>query len=86
LNIYKCRVGQTPTPLLEGKIRYEKLLKDQNFESVRAEILARHIAFPPEINWRDLIKLLKNDKGDPKYFTPITNYEIYKWNESHFPI
>ena len=56
------------------------------FDSVRAEVLARHIAFPPDINWRDLIKLLKNDEGDPKFFTPITNYDNFKWNESHFPI
>ena len=86
MNVYKRRVGQTLTPLLQCKIKYGKLKKEPNFDAVRAEVLARHIAFPPDINWRDLIKLLKNHEGDPKFFTPVTNYDHFKWNESHFPI
>ena len=86
-NVYERRVGQTLTPrLLEGKIQYGKLLKDPIFDSVRAEVIARSITFPPDINWRDLIKLLMNNEGGPKFFTPVTNYDNFKWNDSHFPI
>ena len=86
LNVYERRVGQTLTPLLKGLIQYRKLKKEPNFDAVCAEVLAIHIAFPPNIKWRDLIELLENHDGYPKFFNPINNYESFKWNDSHLPL
>ena len=37
-SIYERRTGQTLTPLMEGKIRYHKMLKKRNMVQVRGKL------------------------------------------------
>ena len=46
-------------------------------EAVRAELRERRIAFNENRGWRDLIKELKQHKGDNKYFWPLTSYDNF---------
>ena len=72
------------TPLLNGKIQYAKLLRDHNIEQIRRECDSRNLQYNETTNWRNLIKLIKQNEGDNKYFTPRTDYCLFKWNETHF--
>ena len=83
-NVYERRTGQTLTPLIQGKIQYHKMKKDQNMIAVRNELLARNVMFDDETKWIALLKLLKENEGDKKYFKPLTNYDAFKWNSTHF--
>ena len=83
-NIYERRTGQTLTPLISGKIQYAKMKKAYNLEAVRNECTARGIAFDTTTNWTNLINMIKEHEGDNRYFTPLTNYDFFKWNSNHF--
>ena len=83
-NIYERRTGQTLTPLISGKIQYAKMKKAYNLEAVRNECTARGIPFDTTTNWTNLVKMIKEHEGDNRYFTPLTNYDFFKWNSNHF--
>ena len=72
------------TPLLEGKIQYHKMKRDHNIEQVRLECQARGLQFDHRTNWTSLLKLIKGDEKDNKFFKPKTNYDNFKWNEAHY--
>ena len=72
------------TPLLEGKIQYAKMLRKHNNEQVRNECDARNLTYLPTTNWTKLLNLIKADEGDKKYFKPKTDYDAFKWNETHY--
>ena len=72
------------TPLLEGKIQYHKMKRDHNIEQVRLECQARGLQFDHRTNWTSLLKLIKGDEKDNKFFKPKTNYDNFKWNETHY--
>ena len=75
---------------MEGEIQYGKLLKKHNIDAVRGELTARSIQYQSNTNWTEMIKLLKqhekqsNSNAHERYFTPVTPYEIFRWNEDHF--
>ena len=77
------QIGYELTPLLNGKIQYAKLLRDHNIEYIQKESDSCNLQYNETTNWRDLIKLIKQDEGDNKYFTPRTEYCLFKWNEIH---
>ena len=83
-NVYERRTGQTLTPLIQGKIQYHKMKKEHNVASVRNELVHRNISFDEGTNWTTLLKLLKANEGDKKYFRPLTDYDAFKWNSTHF--
>ena len=58
--------------------------KEHNMIAVRNELLARNIMFDDETKWTSLLKLLKENEGDNKYFKPLTDYDAFKWNSNHF--
>ena len=72
------------TPLLQGKIQYGKMKKDDNLEQVRRECDKRNLRYDANTNWTSLIKFIKEDEHDNKYFTPKTDYNLFKRNETHF--
>jgi len=78
------QIGYELTPLLNGKIQYAKLLRDHNIEQIQKECDSRNLQYDKTTNWRDLIKLINQDEGDNKYFTPRTEYCLFKWNKTHF--
>ena len=83
-NMFEQRQGQTLTPLLMGKIQFGKLKKAYNLDAIRKECLARGLQFDNSTNWKSLISMIKNHEKDNKYFKPLTNYNSFKWNASHF--
>ena len=83
-NVYERRTGQTLTPLIKGKIQYHKMKKEHNLAAVRNELIRRNITFNEQTNWTALLKMLKENEGDKKYFKPLTNYDGFKWNSTHF--
>ena len=56
--------------------------RDDSLEAVKNELRARD--FDNELlenkNWKDLIKILKDNEGDKTFFTPVTNYNNFKWS------
>ena len=78
------RIGYELTPLLLGKIQYAKLRRDNNIEQVRKECDARGLVFNKETNWTNLIKLIKEHEKDAKFFMPRTDYNLFKWNDTHY--
>lgn len=80
-NRWERRTGETLPPLMEGKIQFGLLIKKYNMEQVRNELVERGLEnkFDQTTGWRDLLKILKDDKGDEKYFTPRTTYDAFKW-------
>ena len=82
-NQYQRRREVTLTPLIEGKIRYSKLLMSRNTEAVRGELRKRYIVFRKSTGWRDMIKLLKATrrvqiiKYHVRYFHPLTTYNNF---------
>ena len=85
-NQYQRRVGQTLTPLMQGKIQYGKLIKKYNIEQIRCELTTRGLNkhFDDETNWTSLLKLLKTNEKDNKFFKPRTDYDSFRWNSIHF--
>jgi len=83
-NVYERRTGQTLTPLMDGKIQYHKMKKAHNLEAVRNELRERGCAFDQLSNWTALLKILKTHEHNPKFFTPRTDYDAFKWNSTHF--
>ena len=83
-NVYQRRTGHTLTPLMLGKIQYHKMKKEHNISQVRKELTARNISFDSTTNWTGMLKLLKKDENDNKYFRPRTDYDSFKWNSTHF--
>ena len=83
-NVYQRRTGQTLTPLMQGKIQYHKLKKDHNLAQIKNELTERRLHFDPNTNWTALLSILKQDEGNKKYFHPRTNYDMFKWNSTHF--
>ena len=59
-------------------------MRGHNIEQIQKECDSRNLQYDETTNWRDLIKLIKQDKGNNKYFTPQTEYYLFKWNETHF--
>ena len=85
-NIYKRCTGQSLAPLLEGKTQYHKMKKNYNMEAMKDELVAYNLqaSFTNETNWTSCLKLLKQDENNKKYVKPLTAYERFKWNSSHF--
>ena len=83
-NVYERRTGQTLTPLMQGKIQYHKLKKAHNLAQIRNELTARQLSFDQMMNWTKLISILKQHEGNKKFFHPLTNYDAFKWNSTHF--
>lgn len=85
-NVYERRTGQTLTPLLDGRIQIGKLKKVHNMDAIRNELTARGMGerFNAATNWTNLLKLLKEHEKDNKYFRPLTDYDAFKWNATHF--
>ena len=72
------------TPLLEGKIQYGKMKRDHNIDQIQRECKARNLRYEANTNWTTLIQLIKADEKDNKYFKPKTDYDLFKWNETHY--
>ena len=72
------------TPLLQGKIQYAKMKKADNLDQIRRECEARNLPFLPTTNWTNLINLIKRDEKDNKFFKPVSDYDQFKWNDTHF--
>ena len=72
------------TPLLQGKIQFGKMRKESNMEQVRGECNARNLQYDANTNWNSLLQLIKENERNNKYFKPITDYNLFKWNETHF--
>ena len=53
-------------------------------KAIQDELLARGIEFDEKTKWKNLIKKLKENEGDKKYFKPMTQYDNFKWNATHF--
>ena len=53
-------------------------------QQIKDELNARGITYDHQTNWTDMIKKLKNDEGDNKFFHPRIPYNNYKWNSTHF--
>ena len=79
-------MGQTLTPLIQGKIQYRKLKKKFNIEQVRCELCERGLneKLDDKKNWTTLVKLLKQHEKDNKFFSPLTSYDAFKWTSIHF--
>lgn len=83
-NVYQRRTGETLTPLIQGKIQFHKLKKKFNIQQIRSELREREIEFEQNENWTTLIKRLKQHENNNKYFTPLTPYDSFLWNSTHF--
>ena len=51
-------------------------------ESVRAELIKRGLAnkINNSTTWIAMLKLLKDNENNNKYFKYLTNYDAFKWN------
>lgn len=85
-NSYERRTGQTLTPLICGKVRIFKCKRKHNHEAMRRELIARGLAhkITNKTKYRDMQNILKEDEGGSHYFTPLTDYNAFKWLSSHF--
>ena len=83
-NVYKRRQDQTLAPRLEDKIHYSKLRKYHNLEDVRDEVATRGVVFLPTTSWNNLLKIIMVYERNTKIFTPVTNDDNFKRNDSHF--
>ena len=72
------------TPLLEGKIQYHKMNRDDNIEQVKLECQVQGLQFNHGTNWTSLLKFIKGDENNNKLFKPKTNYDNFKGNETHY--
>ena len=76
-NQAETRTGFYVTPLLERKVQYGKMRKEENMKSVRDELRAQNIVFEKSDTWTTLLTLLKKDKGDLKYSKPKIEYSRF---------
>ena len=83
-NIYERRTGQTLTPLMNGKIQIHKMKKQHNMEAVRKELRLRECTFLQTDTWTVLLNKLKTHEQNNKFFTPLSDYDSFKWNSTHF--
>ena len=60
------------------------MLRKHNIEQVRQECDARKLAYIPSTTWTELLGLINRDEGDKKYFKPKTDYNLFRWNETHY--
>ena len=60
--------------------------KEHNMNAVRNELLQRNILLNEQTDWTSLLKSLNENKGEETYFTPLTNYDAFKWNSIHFDL
>ena len=58
--------------------------RDDNIEQIKLECQAQGLQFNHGTNWTSLLKLIKGDKNNNKFFKPKTNYDNFKWNETHY--
>ena len=67
------------------KIQYDNILKRQNIEHRRTELVQRGIVaqVDTKTTWTVMIKLLKENEKDNKYINPLTNYTTFKCTVSH---
>ena len=84
-NQAETREGFYVTPLLQGKVQYGKMKKEENIKSVRDELSARNIQFSNKDNWTKLLTLLKEDEGDGKFFKPVIEYNRFITNDAQRP-
>ena len=82
-SVAERRPGYHVTPLVGRRIQIRKMPMDRNFQQVRAELRARGVSFSLQDNWSALIKKLQDHEGDKKYFSPVTKYENFVWNDLH---
>ena len=61
-----------------SKITISSLRKNENIENIRSELSARNVAFDNSTSWKDLLTLLKDDKGgNRKEFSPRIPFERF---------
>ena len=60
------------------------MIRDHNIKQAQQECDACNLSYLLTMNWTKLLNLIKSDKGDKKYFKPKTDYDLFKWNETHF--
>ena len=60
---------------------FNKKTPPSNIDVVRNELIACRLEdkFTNNTNWRDLLKILKEDEKDNRFFTPVTDYDLFKW-------
>eukprot|EP00957_Ditylum_brightwellii_P016664 1252736-Ditylum_brightwellii.AAC.1 len=73
-NVYEERTGHTIAPLIQGKIQYSKMKKDNNIEAIQQELQVQGLRnkFDGNTKWTILLVLPKENEGDEKYFKPVT--------------
>ena len=76
-NSLENRPGYHTTGLVEGKVQFGLLKKDDNFLQVKRELQARNIPFDPRANWTTLLNALKENEGDNKWFFPQIGYDSF---------
>ena len=68
---------------MEGRIQYSLLIKADNMDAIKDELLARRVEVSATLGWKVMINMLKenetktNQSAHPKYFVPITAYENF---------
>jgi len=55
-------------------------------QAVRIKLIARGLVIDVNTTWITLIILIKEKEGGIKYFKPITDYDSFKWNSTHFDV
>ena len=73
------------TPLMQNKIQYGKLKRDENIMQIQRELEARRVNFEASDNWTRLLTLLKENENDQKYFKPVTDYQVFITNDLQRP-
>ena len=58
--------------------------RDSSTDQVRRECDERNLQYTSSTNWTNLLRLIKSDEGDDKFFKPMTSYDAFKWNETHY--
>ena len=84
-NQMENRSGFFITPLMQNKIQYGKLKRDENIMQIRRELEARRVNFEASDNWTRLLTLLKENENDQKYFKPVTDYQVFITNDLQRP-
>ena len=86
-NMYERRTGQSLTPLIRGQVQIYKCKKIHNEEAIRLELVARGMGDMLEsTTYRDWLKMLKESAGGKTFFTPLTDYNAFKWLSCHFDV
>ena len=85
-NALESQQGYHITPLLLGKIQYEKMKRDENINQVWLELQAHNIQFNRTDNWTQLFTLLKSYEGDDKYFKLVTAFSNFVTSDLQRPV